>query len=230
MKKMHYLIGNWKSQKTTVEGEAWLSEFASIYKEDNNLQIVIAPTMLSLERLVAYSKKCRLENFSFAAQDLSQFPRGSYTGAVAADLLKGVAKYAIIGHSERLRYFHESVPEILKKAEEAAECGIVPLVCVQDEEMLSRLRLLEELETAPILAYTPPDPFISNTPESCEQVIAMAAKMRRTLPAARIIYGGAVTSENCKEYFSLAELDGLFIGRGSLDAGEFAALCNACIS
>ncbi|PIE72823.1 MAG: hypothetical protein CSA20_05840 [Deltaproteobacteria bacterium] len=222
---MKYLVGNWKSQKTTADGLAWLERFAARYIAAKDVTVVLAPTLVSLETLAAAGKRLRLSGFSFAVQDISPFPRGSYTGAVAADLVREVAGYAIVGHGERRRYFHEDSGEILNKASEAVDAGIVPLVCVEDAPQLGQLSSLIELEGKILLAYTPRGPVVSEA-APVEEVSEMVARMRRSLPQAAVLYGGGITFENCGRYLDIEGVDGLFVGSASLDAEDFAALCN----
>ncbi len=225
MKK--YIIGNWKSHKTTHEGCQWIEEFSALYQEKVERVVAIAPTLISLEGVAAFAADCGLAGLGFAAQDLSPYPRGSYTGAVAADLLKEVATYAIVGHAERRRYFHETTQEIINKASEAADAGIIPLVCFEDVAQLSSLVVsLTELDGSFLLAYTPHDPVVARKAERVELVAEMAARVRRSIPQAVLLYGGAVTAENCADYLAIDGIAGLFVGAASLDAASFAAICN----
>ncbi|MBM9518421.1 triosephosphate isomerase [Desulforhopalus vacuolatus] len=224
---MKYITGNWKSNKTTAEGLRWLEQFAGIWHPGKDLSVVIAPPMVSIESLAAEAKHLRLEHFFFAAQDLSPFPRGSYTGAVAADLLKGVVQYAIVGHNERRRYFQENVQDALNKAAEAVDAGIVPLVCVADVAEVSRLSSLADLNGRVMLAYTPTDPAVSGIPESAEKITGMVTRMKRAVPGAIILYGGAVTGKNAAALLAVEGVDGLFVGKASLDPANFAAVCAA---
>lgn len=224
-----YIVGNWKSHKTTAEGQAWLQQFASLYRGMDSRMVVVAPTLASLEGIAAFAAGMKLPNLAFAAQDISPFPRGNYTGAVAADLVKGVARYAIVGHAERRRYFHESVQDILNKASEAVDAGLVPLVCFEDAVQLTALVVpLGELDGKFLLAYTPHDPVVAKAAEPVEKVAEMAARVQRGIAQAPLLYGGAVTPQNCRKYLDIDGVSGLFAGEASLDAASFAAICNCC--
>ncbi len=224
---MHYIVGNWKSHKTTEEGRHWLEQFAPLFHPKTETEVVLAPTLVSLEGVAAAAAGLNID-IAFAAQDISPFPRGKYTGAVAADLVKGVAEYAIVGHAERRRYFHESGQEIINKVHEAVDVGITPLVCFADAiELGSLVAPLGDIDGSFLLAYTPHDPVVANVPEPAAQVAEMAGRVQRGLPQVPLLYGGAVNRDNCCAYLAIEGISGLFVGGASLDAAHFAAICNA---
>lgn len=222
-----YVIGNWKSHKSKESGMEWFRQFASSYKPQENVQVIVAPSLLCLDGLATYLKVQHLPFVSLAAQDVSPFPRGSYTGAVAADLIKSVADYVIVGHSERRRYFHETIQDVINKVTEAADAGLTPIVCVEDDELLSRLRPLLDIDCKNlIVAYTPVDALNFNIPESPEKVEMAITRIRGFFPKWPVVYGGALNEENVSDYLAVPTLAGVFLGSGSLQAETFARICN----
>jgi len=145
MKK--YVIGNWKCNKGEDEAKNWLTEFAGRYHPVGGLEIIIAPTFLCLPGLSRQVKELGLAGFSLAAQDISSFPKGSYTGAVAADMVKGMAGYVIVGHSERRRYFHETSQDVANKAREAVDTGLTPIICVDQSYAVAQIQAVSDIDS-----------------------------------------------------------------------------------
>ena len=206
-----YVIANWKSHKRFDDAKKWLDEFAGMYTAVEGLQIIIAPTFLSLEKLAEYINKLELENVALAAQDVSPFPKGSYTGAIAADLLKDMAEYVIVGHSERKRYFHETNLDIGNKVLETVDAGLVPIVCIDKPYAMSQLTVLNDIDTDDvILAYGPADALTSRIPESPEKVREAVEFISQVHPKWSIVYGGALHPDNAAVYAGIKGVAGLF--------------------
>jgi triosephosphate isomerase len=220
------IIANWKSQKTSEHCRKWLDTFSQMYQPDGDVEIIIAPSMVSLEAVNEHMKKLGLKNMAVAAQDVSPYPLGSYTGAVAADLLKPFAKYVIIGHSERRRYFHETLQDVANKLSEAADSGIVPILCVEKSETLFRLiSLVDVAWESVIIAYTPVDELNFAIGEPPERVSKTVLELMGRLPKSSYVYGGAVHRDNAASYIGIQALSGLFVGSESLEVASFAHIC-----
>ena len=70
------------------------------------------------------------EDVAVGAQDVHHERVGAYTGDVAAAMLTGLATWAIVGHSERRRYHHETDAMVGDKLTRAVEAGLRPILCV----------------------------------------------------------------------------------------------------
>ena len=225
MKK--YVIGNWKSNKNRKAAQEWFSGFADLYRPADGLEVIVAPPFICLCSLSEYVQALELENFSLAAQDVSPFPKGSYTGAVAADMIKGMVDYVIIGHSERRRYFHETSQDTANKMSETVDAGLKPIVCIDQPYAMSQLTALNDIDCDELLiAYGSTEAATTRIPEQPKRV-AEAAKFISQVQSKRpVLYGGSLMVDNADEYIALPELSGIFVGESSLDAKSFAEICN----
>ncbi len=222
-----YVIGNWKSNKTRNSAQEWFFEFADLYRPVDGLEVIVAPSFICLCSLSEYVQALNLKNFSLAAQDVSPFPKGSYTGAVAADMIRGMVDYVIIGHSERRRYFHETSQDTANKMSEAVDAGLKPIVCIDQPYAMSQLTALNDIDCDELLiAYGPTEAATTRIPEQPQRVLEATKFIRQVQSERSVVYGGSLLPENVEEYIRLDGLSGIFVGQSSLDARIFADICN----
>ncbi|MGV1098592.1 triose-phosphate isomerase [Thiovibrio sp. JS02] len=223
-----YLLANWKSHKTLAEAEAWLEKFRHSYRPAPGLKAIIAPPAPFLIPLWEKLQKMEIAGLALAVQDLSPFPLGSYTGGVAAAMVRDFADYAIVGHSERRRYFHETHQEIANKVSEALTAGMTPILCVDLPYARQQLAAIDEKEAAGlIIGYGPVEAIGIDAAQSLAKASEAIAAIRAMAPGRPILYGGSINRENAGAYATLAGLNGLMVGTASLEPEEFAAIGSA---
>ncbi len=220
-----YVIGNWKCHKDQQMARDWLDGFAEVYKPVVDVEVVIAPTFVCLEGVADYMQQLGLKNVSLAAQDISSFPKGAYTGAIAADLIKKMVDYVIIGHSDRRRYFHETSHDVANKFNETVDAGLIPIVCVDQPYAMSQLTALIDIDyDQMMIAYGPVDALNFRIPQSPDKVAEAAEFISKVLPKNPIVYGGSLLPENVHDYTTIEGLSGVFVGSASLEPEPFNAI------
>ena len=152
-------------------------------------------------------------------------------------------EYALIGHSERRKLFKESGALINKKLLKCLEDGITPIVCLGESlgqtksanltkalfkrqiSMILKGVKIADLEKI-IIAYEPTYAVNGEAPADIIRVEEnikllrelISAKSAKTEINVKVIYGGSINAENYKTYLDSESIDGLLIGRTSLDA------------
>ncbi len=230
---MKHLIANWKSHKTAPQVTQWVESFMQEARElllpvESEVQLTIAPAMphLSLlhSALATHVDQANKPHIQLAVQDVSPYPFGSYTGAVAADSLKGMpVQYAIVGHSERREYFHETYQEIANKVDQALSAGIIPIVCVDDEYISEQVAAIpDEHRKKCIVAFEERNAIGSGDAVDTDVVEAVIEQIREQFSPRAVLYGGSVDASNIATYCEIS--DGVLVGSASLDAKQFARL------
>jgi triosephosphate isomerase len=141
------IVGNWKSHKTIPEARAWVQEWNELANQSvlSKLEVVVAPPLVALDATgTALRAAPRLSSVQLAAQDVSSYPVGSYTGGSPAKILASLGiHYTLAGHSERRNYFHETSRDVAAKALYSIEAGITPIVCVDEPYFAEQLAQLD---------------------------------------------------------------------------------------
>jgi triosephosphate isomerase (TIM) len=137
-----------------------------------------------------------------------------------------LVEYAIVGHSSRRRYFHETHQEIANKVGEAVAAGIIPVLCLDPSYASAQVAALEDraLETI-ILAYEPYTGIgVRTMPDPAEAAEAVKS-ISRLAPGRPVLYGGPLKADNASAYLNLEGASGLLVGSASLDPLDFASIC-----
>ncbi|HWY79971.1 MAG TPA: triose-phosphate isomerase family protein [Candidatus Sulfotelmatobacter sp.] len=232
MKKL-FIVGNWKSNKTVAEAKAWLNKFRDLntfYSPDEKEVIVCPPfTLLPVMKEFIDTNNLPLK---LGTQDISPFEEGAFTGAVSVREAKEFVTYAIVGHSERRKYFHETDEDILAKIKQLVKNNITPILCISDlkqlEYYLKEDTILVENADRIIFVYEPPSAisgggaFHAADPKDID---TNTSEISRIIGKDVItIYGGSVNPENAATIFGLEHVSGGLPGQTSLDAEKFVQI------
>ncbi len=221
-----YVLANWKAYKNKAEAEKWMRTFLHICPVSPGTRMIVAPPFVYLESMSEKIRQSDCKNLHLAAQDISPFPPGAYTGAVAADMIKDAAEYAIVGHAERKRYFHETDQEVANKVREAVDAGIQPILCVDREYARARIAALDEDDLDKVVIGYGPAGFIGrDVSQDLEEAGVAVGEIQKMAPSCPILYGGSIRAGNAADYLQIKGIAGLMVSSGALDPEEFAVIC-----
>jgi triosephosphate isomerase (TIM) len=222
MNKNIWIIANWKSNETIEEALHWVSTVGPKIPKRDNIKVVVCPTFVSIEEV---KKEVLIGNYPLmvGSQDLSPFDVGAYTGEEPASMLKQYIGLSILGHSERRKNFGETDELIAQKVVQAVDNEIIPLVCVQGEDT-------PVPPHTKLVAYEPIFAIGTGTPDTPENANQVCGVIKQKYPEVEILYGGSVNSSNIKSFILQENINGVLIGKSSLDADEFIKIIEACVS
>jgi len=178
-------------------------------------------------------------------QNISQYDSGSRTGEVSVGMVQASgAENVIIGHSER-RKMGETDQDINAKVLLTLKAGLTPIICIGEETRDTEGHYLaliksqlegalkgvnkKDLESV-IIAYEPVWAIGATQAMNAHDIHQMMILIKKSLlelyalrtPAVvPVLYGGAVDPTNAESIFTEGAVDGLLIGRQSLDPQAF---------
>ena len=245
MTRTRLVAGNWKMNGSRPANRALLEAVQAGIAGLGGMECAVC---VPFPYLCDVSEQLRGGAIAWGAQNMSEHPKGAFTGEVsAAMLVEWGCRYVIVGHSERRQVFGESDAQAAAKFAAALDAKLVPILCVgetlaereqgQTEKVLAR-QLDEVLTTTGIeafsgavVAYEPVWAIGTGrtaTPQQAQE--AHAFIRRRIFKGTRILYGGSVKADNAAAIFAMPDVDGGLIGGASLVAQDFLAICRAAAS
>lgn len=240
------IVGNLKMNLGVGEASLYVHELAKLVKTHNDVEVILAPTSLTLQTL---SLQVNHRQFKLAAQNFYWRDNGAFTGEISASMLRGVAQYGLVGHSERRHIFHDSDKDIRAKVQAAIRNHVKPILCVGEtafersenetaavlhDQLVGGLANItsEELEHV-VIAYEPVwaiDNGNHAQPSDVSDAIRAIRNQIKHLYGAKsaeniaVLYGGSVNLESVPGYLSLPDVDGLLVGHSSLDPVAFSEI------
>jgi triosephosphate isomerase len=219
------IVANWKANVSADQAEEWVRTLRSYCHFRENRETVLAVPSLYLERI--FSRVSTLPGITLAAQGISPYPPGNYTGATPASWLRDMVDYALVGHRERRKYFHETAQDAAARIRECVAVGIRPILCLDDDSLSDMRAALDSEELAEVIcAYTPDSAVAHETALDIKDIQAGIARVSGYFPHRPVLYGGGVNDENAEEILALPEVSGIMLGQGCLDAEKFARFCS----
>ncbi|HKA18148.1 MAG TPA: triose-phosphate isomerase [Blastocatellia bacterium] len=240
------IAGNWKMHKTIPEALEFVRQFKPLVVSVTRCEIIIAPPFTALK---AVSDRLEGTNVQVASQDVAPEPgSGAFTGEVSAIMIRDAgARWAIIGHSERRRYYCETNDSVNAKIRAALGADLNAIVCVGerledrdqgraqlvvDTQITEGMRNLTGSEASRIIVAYEPVWAIGTgriaTPEIAQEMCWFIRSRLKGIfgeglsENARILYGGSANPDNVEGLLSQPDVDGGLVGGGSLEPEIFA--------
>ena len=210
------------------------------------------PFITSCAGRLAPSGKLNAPHFHMGAQVAStQEESGPHTGEVGAHMLRDIGvEFVIVGHSEQ-RKRGDTDDVVAARLKAVLDQGMTPILCVgesvRDESgaYLDALKnqikascgdLLKKSAKSIIVAYEPIwaiGAAEAMKPEDVYETSLFIKKVFADLFGAdmglkvTILYGGSVTYRNAPDIIAVGKVDGLLVGRESVNAPGFVEMLKA---
>ena len=243
------IAGNWKMNPTTLSDATELALGCRAAADRlADVTTVICPPTIWLAEVRRAAGGGRLH---IGAQTMHFEEKGAFTGETSPLMLREVAEYVIIGHSERRQYDGETDERVGRKVASAIAHGLRPIAAVGeraeerragatteviDRQVRAAVGGLERIAgSGLVVAYEPVWAIGTGDAASGEDAQRVAGQIREILreldpeggDEVPIQYGGSVTADNAAEYFGQSDIDGALVGGACLKADSFAAILEA---
>jgi triosephosphate isomerase len=241
------IVANWKMNPT--DGKIALTWFKKIqivaHKIAKDVDTVICPPSVYLHSLqsVITDRSCVL-----GAQDCFYEAVGSYTGQISPEMVfNAKARYVILGHSE-MRSLGETDERVNKKINKVLQYPLSVILCIGEKKRNNTGNHFKEVEKqlraclkdVPvsfydriIITYEPvwaisTGTFHGATAADCyemvtviRRIVAEITKNQTLAQNIKMLYGGSANPENTESFLSEGGVQGLLVGKASLDPKTF---------
>ncbi len=243
------IVGNWKMHLSTQQASLLVRRLNQRIAKHRDVEIVLAPSMLSLQPL---SLEIDRRKFRLASQNANATDEGALTGEVSFAMLNELVHYGIIGHSERRSHFNETLEVVRDKVQAAVRNHIVPIICVgettterhagetkrvvHDQVTTALANLTSEDVRGVVIAYEPVWAIGTGEPATPAMAGELTAYIRATIETLygkrvseeiRILYGASVEPEFVAGLLAVDGIDGFLVGGASLNYQQFGGIVDA---
>jgi len=253
-KSRKIVVANWKmNPQTPEEARAIFLGTRKATDKLKQTEAIVCPPMIyfaQLAKLVTSKIRSGSSKIKIGGQNIFWEPQGSFTGETSAEMLRVAGgTHVIIGHSER-RVLGETDEMISKKVAMAIKENIITILCVGEKErdaqgnylsflknqLVSGLSSVQKKNLFQIMiAYEPVWAIGKSENEALKgggmhEMTIFIRKIlsdiygRENVSGVPILYGGSVAPVNAADIVSEGYVDGLLVGRQSLDPAQFTEI------
>lgn len=240
--KKKIIIANWKMNGSLTESMQRAKQFRmNVLRQPVSCEIVVCPPYTILRDM---AEKIPGTEVKLGGQNCHHEKDGAYTGEISAKMLRDMTcEYVILGHSERRLHSNEGSELVQKKAKAALDEKLTTVICVGEtayerDNDLAKIVIREQLmHSIPanansnniIIAYEPVWAIGTGQTPSIEQIEETHGYIRQVIQdelkqfrdGVRVVYGGSTGPENARALLSAKGVDGLLVGKASLDIDQF---------
>ncbi|OHA31130.1 MAG: triose-phosphate isomerase [Candidatus Taylorbacteria bacterium RIFCSPLOWO2_01_FULL_44_26] len=244
------IVGNWKMNPSTLdEAKKFARKIRRAGARLSSVETVICPPFVFLSACaLRNSGRKKSDKVRLGAQGLSFHKDGSHTGEVGAYMLSDIGvDYVIVGHSEQ-RLKGDTDDIVSQKLVNVLESGMTPILCVgensRDEGGAYLEVLKEQIKNSLfgiakrhsrdiVLAYEPVWAIGAKEAMRPEQIYEMSLFIKKVFAdmfgadsgmKVRVLYGGSVNTRNAFDIITVGKVDGLLVGRDSVNISDFLEL------
>ena len=239
---MAYVLSSWKMYLTVANTERLFGAVQSGLRQrvDSGRtlpRVILCPSFLSLVPLRAMADDGVV---ALGAQNCHWDDDGPYTGEISARMLRGLVEFVLVGHSER-RDAGETDDQIARKVAAVVRNGMVPILLVGEDDrgedalrqVEARLRhgvsLVDLAAQEVVYVYEPTWAIGKDETAPTDRIRRSVSHLKDVLGELgatdpKIIYGGSVDEGNVDELLQIDVLDGVGVGRASLDPERFLGI------
>jgi len=240
---MIYIVANWKMNKDSKQSKWLMNEIDCFdFYDSSMINVIISPPTIYLSQL-------KNSKSDLAAQNISHYSNGPYTGEISSKMVSEYVSYVIIGHSERRQLFCETDEIISEKINQCNNENLKSIVCFGESiETRNKSHHLDFIRKQLdniinsydksniknlILAYEPVWAIGSGNSATIQEICEVHDYTRSILndnfgktvgTSVPIIYGGSCTKFNAKSILANLNVNGLLIGGASLDLLHFKSI------
>ncbi|MCI1925607.1 MAG: triose-phosphate isomerase [[Lactobacillus] timonensis] len=243
------IVANWKMNKNVDEALTFLHQILDELPDYDREEVGIAPQAFAIYPMMKAVSQTPLQ---IIGQNAASKCNGAYTGEISVrDLAAMGVNYVMLGHAERREIFKESNRTINQKLLTALREGVRPIVCTNGEQKMvgqhnscySIFRQLDNVLTGVpvsqvtriVFSFEPTDAIGTGKHADLETAEHGCHLLRQEIGQrygsqianqVRILYGGSVNPNNIRLLMAASDIDGVLIGRASLDADSFIQMMN----
>lgn len=240
------VAGNWKMNTTLAEAVDLAAAVAQGAGQAPGVELILCPPALSL---AAVRDAVGVSLVAVGAQNMHFADSGAFTGEIAPPMLRDVARYVILGHSERRQLFGETDELVNRKVLAALRHGLRPILCVGEtlqqreagqaaavirQQVRSALSEVAVADLGSLVVAYEPVWAIGAGQAATSEIAAeiMGGVILQTLISQfgqaageiPLLYGGSVNAGNIADFAAQSCIHGALVGGASLQADSFLAI------